>query len=437
MMGCYGIGIGRTVAAAIEQNHDENGIIWPMPHRPFPGAGHPAQPERCAGGRGRRRALRAAAGAGVEVLLDDRDERPGSKFKDADLLGIPLRVTVGARGLKEGALELQERRGGERPCCRWPSAAAEVAALVRQDPAGRGLNVPPEGSNTPMSQFSIDSHGRLPLPAPLVRAFAGRPLQQVSVTDRHLLLGVDDGKGELTLAGALGDISVTDLLSFFNMFRKTGILRFRFPGGSRDLYFQNGEIVFATSTFPEEGIGEILCDLGQLERAVLEKLRQVSAGKGGLGRLLVEKGAVTAKDLWLATRQQVEAIVYHLFGAQDGSFAFFAKPLAEEEIVRLSMSTQNLIMEGLRRIDERGLFLRRIGSLDLLVVLVAAVPEGLTPTEERLLRLVAAAPGTVRELVRRSGLGEYSALRLVYQLLERGGDSARGAGDGGSGRRSR
>jgi prolyl-tRNA synthetase len=64
--------------------------------------------------------------AGVEVLLDDRDERPGSKFKDADLLGIPLRVTVGARGLKEGALELQERQGGERTML----PVAEVAGLL-------------------------------------------------------------------------------------------------------------------------------------------------------------------------------------------------------------------------------------------------------------------------------------------------------------------
>jgi prolyl-tRNA synthetase len=75
-------------------------------------------------------------GLGIEVLLDDRDERPGSKFKDADLIGIPLRVTVGSRGLKEGALELQQRRGGERTLLPMAEAAALVAQQVRQALAG-------------------------------------------------------------------------------------------------------------------------------------------------------------------------------------------------------------------------------------------------------------------------------------------------------------
>ncbi len=271
-----------------------------------------------------------------------------------------------------------------------------------------------------MNKYTIDSHGRLQLAGPVVRGFAGRPLQPVSFTDRHLLLGVNDGRGELVLAGVLGELSVTDLLSFLNMFRKTGILRFRFNGGSKDLYFHNGEIVFATSTFPEEAIGAVLCDLGKLSREMLEKARQfTAAGRGALGRMLVEKGAVSAKDLWLATRQQVETIVYHLFSAPEGSFAFFARPLDEAEIVRLSMSTQNLIMEGLRRVDERELFMRRIGSLDLQVVPAADPPAELGPAEQRLLELAASQPGEVRDLVRHSGLGEFATLRLVYQLLEK------------------
>ena len=114
IMGCYGIGVGRTAAAAIEQNHDENGIIFPMAIAPF----HVIvtllnlkDEEVVKAGTQLYEELLAK---GVEVLLDDRDERPGAKFKDADLIGIPLRVTVGARGLKEGMFELQERRSGER-----------------------------------------------------------------------------------------------------------------------------------------------------------------------------------------------------------------------------------------------------------------------------------------------------------------------------------
>jgi prolyl-tRNA synthetase len=109
IMGCYGLGIGRTVAAAIEQSHDENGIIWPMPIAPF---------EVVVTQVGREDNVRATAeevyrkllDAGVDVLLDDRDERPGVKFKDADLIGFPLRIAVGAKSLANGQIEWSWRK---------------------------------------------------------------------------------------------------------------------------------------------------------------------------------------------------------------------------------------------------------------------------------------------------------------------------------------
>lgn len=112
-MGCYGIGISRTMAAAVEQNHDADGIIWPMPLAPFTVQIVPTKMKDDA--------VRAAAETlyadlcerGVDVLLDDRDERPGVKFKDADLMGTPLRVTIGPRGLESGILEVRARATGE------------------------------------------------------------------------------------------------------------------------------------------------------------------------------------------------------------------------------------------------------------------------------------------------------------------------------------
>jgi prolyl-tRNA synthetase len=130
-MGCYGIGVGRTVAAAIEQNHDEQGIIFPMPIAPFQVLVTMLNPNDAEVKDAAEKLYGELQEAGVEVLLDDRDERPGSKFKDADLLGIPLRVTVGARGLKEGALELQERQGGERTMLPVAEAAGLLAERVR------------------------------------------------------------------------------------------------------------------------------------------------------------------------------------------------------------------------------------------------------------------------------------------------------------------
>jgi prolyl-tRNA synthetase len=111
-MGCYGIGVSRIVASAIEQNHDARGIIWPASLAPF-------LLVIVALGYGKSELVKNAAdtlyadltAAGFDVLLDDRDERPGVLFADAELIGIPHRVTVGERGLKDGVIEYQPRRG--------------------------------------------------------------------------------------------------------------------------------------------------------------------------------------------------------------------------------------------------------------------------------------------------------------------------------------
>jgi prolyl-tRNA synthetase len=110
-MGCYGIGVTRVVAAAIEQNHDERGIVWPEPLAPFTVAIAPVGYDRNEGVRTLAdRQHDELAAAGVEVLLDDRGERPGVMFADLELIGIPHRITIGDRGLKEGRVEYQGRR---------------------------------------------------------------------------------------------------------------------------------------------------------------------------------------------------------------------------------------------------------------------------------------------------------------------------------------
>lgn len=128
-MGCYGIGITRIMAAAVEQNHDDNGIIWPIPIAPAHVIVSPLQmknEEVVACGEALYEELREA---GVEVILDDRDLRAGGKFKDADLIGIPLRVTIGARGLKEGKVEYKSRAGEEVELV----GVSEIAARIKAD----------------------------------------------------------------------------------------------------------------------------------------------------------------------------------------------------------------------------------------------------------------------------------------------------------------
>jgi prolyl-tRNA synthetase len=130
IMGCYGLGIGRTVAAAIEQNHDDDGIIWPKPLAPF-------------------RVLLIALNyddedvqktaeslhdqleeAGIDVLFDDRKERPGVKFKDADLVGIPVRAVIGKRGLAEGKVEVSLRRDREKMMVDLADAVGKLVELA-------------------------------------------------------------------------------------------------------------------------------------------------------------------------------------------------------------------------------------------------------------------------------------------------------------------
>jgi prolyl-tRNA synthetase len=113
IMGCYGLGVGRTVASAVEQSHDDDGIIWPVPIAPF---------EAVVTTIGKEESVHQMAGevyeklmaAGIDVLLDDRDERPGVKFKDADLIGFPLRVAVGAKSLANGVIEWSFRKDREK-----------------------------------------------------------------------------------------------------------------------------------------------------------------------------------------------------------------------------------------------------------------------------------------------------------------------------------
>jgi prolyl-tRNA synthetase len=129
-MGCYGIGVSRIVAAAIEQGNDEKGIVWPLPMTPFRIAIAPI-------GYRKNAAVRTVAdrlhdelqAAGIEVLLDDRDERPGVMFADLELIGVPHRVTIGERGLKDGRIEYQARTDKSASTMEVQDAVARLASL--------------------------------------------------------------------------------------------------------------------------------------------------------------------------------------------------------------------------------------------------------------------------------------------------------------------
>jgi prolyl-tRNA synthetase len=139
VMGCYGIGVSRTMQAVIEQSHDADGIVWPWNIAPF----HvlicvldPQLPEMMDLAK---KLAAAAEGAGADVIIDDRAERPGVKFKDADLIGIPLRLTIGSKGLKDGIVEMKAR--AQKDVAKIPLAEieAKLAAVVAEKRAAAAL----------------------------------------------------------------------------------------------------------------------------------------------------------------------------------------------------------------------------------------------------------------------------------------------------------
>ena len=135
IMGCYGIGLNRIMAAAIESHHDAGGILWPMSIAPFECLVLALDPRDEQVMRTATIIHDALAERGVDVLLDDRDERAGFKFKDADLIGVPLRVVVGKKSLAEGVVELSQRREERKEPIKPEDAAAEVASRVASERA--------------------------------------------------------------------------------------------------------------------------------------------------------------------------------------------------------------------------------------------------------------------------------------------------------------
>ena len=137
VMGCYGIGVGRTVAAAIEQNHDEDGIIWPTPIAPYHVDIIPVRVDDetmkvC------EHIYDSLEFTGLDVILDDRDERPGVKFKDADLMGFPYKAVIGPRGLKEGKIEIKSRKTGETQLVAMNEAVSFLENLISEEMKSAG-----------------------------------------------------------------------------------------------------------------------------------------------------------------------------------------------------------------------------------------------------------------------------------------------------------
>ncbi|BBD77911.1 proline--tRNA ligase [Hydrogenophilus thermoluteolus] len=136
-MGCYGIGVTRILGAAIEQNHDARGIIWPEPIAPFEAVVCPIGATKSpAVAEAAERIYRALSDAGIDVILDDRNERPGAMFADWELIGVPWRLVVSERGLSAGTVEIRHRRAADNMVLPEAEALAQVIAAIRNAKTG-------------------------------------------------------------------------------------------------------------------------------------------------------------------------------------------------------------------------------------------------------------------------------------------------------------
>jgi len=131
IMGSYGIGPARIAAAAIEQNHDKDGIIWPKSIAPFDVEVLPLNMKDQKTVEIAEKLYGDLSEAGIEVLIDDRDERAGVKFKDADLIGIPLHVIIGEKNLKEGLIEIKDRRTKEAVKMKVEEVAEKIKEMIK------------------------------------------------------------------------------------------------------------------------------------------------------------------------------------------------------------------------------------------------------------------------------------------------------------------
>ena len=140
IMGCYGIGVTRTIAAIVEQNHDEHGIIFPLAVAPYQVHIVPVEITDEALRIRAEEIYQVLSERGIEVLFDDRPERAGVKFKDADLIGIPIRITVGKRNLEKGMVEVKLRKEKEPRREQIDTVCKKVEELVRSFPKENGIS---------------------------------------------------------------------------------------------------------------------------------------------------------------------------------------------------------------------------------------------------------------------------------------------------------
>ncbi len=248
----------------------------------------------------------------------------------------------------------------------------------------------------------------------------GEPYELIIPYEDYILLKRENRKneGRVAFIGEIGGLSISDLFSILNMTQKTGVLHLVSQQVKKSVYFRRGEIVFASSNLPEERLGYILYRTGKIS---IEQLKQAEAQmneKTRFGGILLKNKFITPKDLWWGVKYQLEEIIYSIFSFTEGTFLFIEGDFLPPDLTRLSLNTQNILMEGFRRLDEWKLIKELIPSGDSYITMTdEPITVELTPAFQKILACIDGRV-SVNEIVRRSQLGEFNTYKLLYQLLK-------------------
>ena len=224
------------------------------------------------------------------------------------------------------------------------------------------------------------------------------------------------------LEGDLSRIQLPDVLSFLSMIRGSGKLLLVHERMERSIYWKDGEIVFASSNSPEHSLGIFLLRNGKITQQQYDESKRRVTATTRHGKLLVQMGAISPKDLWWGVKNQALEIIYSLFSWKEGSFVFgdTADELVNERIV-LSINTSTVIMEGIRRLDESVVIREKITSLDMVFMKVqgATADFGSLDMSEHEVALYNTLDGkrSIRALIGGSEMTEFEVTRILFQLL--------------------
>jgi hypothetical protein len=278
-----------------------------------------------------------------------------------------------------------------------------------------------------VSRFTVDARGQLvPETAEAQRGLAssqGRFTRQETSPDLLLLVRTPAKGGaapspRVVLAGDASGFPIADLIAFLSQARWTGLVRVNAPNGERTLSLQEGEVRAATSDDPTDRLGEVIIRLGYSSREAIERLL-MEHPPSRIGRVLVEGGALQAHDLWKCISQQVSEIFHAIVLAREGAFVLVDQPLDEKQSSTVRLSTQSLLMDSIRKIDELAHFRKRIPHGRLYPVKQRGSDGRLEPEEEAALAQVDGQKSLL-DLAMAVKVSEFDITKIAFRLLEGG-----------------